>query len=112
MKTWHKEIIFVSLIMLFLWIFNNKSTIELFGSIAVVLTFCHLQVSIRLEEKNKASPNKYHLECGRWQTYYLVLKEMMWCLYFVGLGAWSALVGVSIFLFYPTWRKYHVSNPA
>jgi len=48
-----------------------------------------------------------HVDCHHWARRYLVSKEICWLVYFVMLGAWSALVGVGIFLFYPVWRHYY-----
>lgn len=48
-----------------------------------------------------------HVECYRWLRRYLVAKELCWLSYFVMLSAWSALVGVGVFLLYPAWRHYY-----
>lgn len=51
-----------------------------------------------------------HVECHRWLQRYHVGKEILWCTYFSWLGAWSALVGVGVFMLYPAWRHIHVSR--
>lgn len=89
--------------------------IEFVGAAAVTLTFTHAQVADRLAEaeRNKSSLygadsaiNEHSVHCHAWLTRYLVTKEILWCVYFVVLGAWSALVGVAVFLAYPLWRKW------
>lgn len=57
----------------------------------------------------KAADERYwlHVDCHHWARRYLVSKEICWLIYFVMLGAWSALVGVGVFLLYPVWRHYY-----
>ncbi len=60
------------------------------------------------EDVEKANARFYgHVHCHRWLTRYLVGKEFCWLAYFVILGAYSALVGVGIFLAYPIWRHQY-----
>lgn len=58
----------------------------------------------------QAADAKYfhHVECHRWLARYHVGKELLWLAYFVAMGAWSALVGVFVFLLYPLWRGWHL----
>lgn len=50
------------------------------------------------------------VECHWKLKWYLVSKEICWLGYFVYLGAWSALVGVVLFLLYPLWRHWYRSK--
>lgn len=61
-------------------------------------------------EEVQAADQRYliHVECYRWLQRYFIGKELCWLVYFVWLGAWSALVGVFIFMLYPLWRRYHL----
>jgi hypothetical protein len=78
---------------------------EWVGACAVLLTFCHMQVSDRLAER-QAAKSEPDVECHRWLGYYLVAKEVHWVVYFVLLEAWTALAGVPLFLLYPAWRRW------
>jgi len=111
MKTWVKEILFVIAALTATWAFSGTKPVEVLGTIAVILTFCYVQVATRLDEQMarcESDENKSHeIHCRVWLNRYLVMKEAMWCIYFVYLGGWSALVGVVIFLLYPLWRNFH-----
>ena len=65
------------------------------------------------EDVKKANSRLYHhAYCYRWATRYLIGKEICWLVYFVVLGAHSALVGVGVFLLYPVWRhQYRKRKP-
>jgi hypothetical protein len=111
MRTWHKELAVVVTILAIIWFLAKGSLVEAVGSLAVILTFCHTQVAFRLEEKHGQSSDPDSVECYRWQSRYFCAKEICWLGYFVILGAWSALVGVFIFLAYPFWRKWKSNKP-
>ena len=98
MKTWHKELAVVTTTLLGVWFFTGRGWLEAIGSAAVILTFCHTQVAFRLEENQARSNNPHLVDCYKWQSRYFCAKELCWLSYFVVLGAWSALVGVFIFL--------------
>lgn len=107
MRTWHKEAIVVAAILTTVVIATGGRFVEWVGALAVFVTFLHCQVCNRLEEAADLVPDfSYRVNCYKWQTRYLLGKEALWLVYFVVLGAWSALVGVGIFLIYPIWRKY------
>lgn len=44
--------------------------------------------------------------CFRWSIRYLVGKEVLWAVYFVGHRSWSALAGVGLFLAYTPWHRW------
>jgi hypothetical protein len=50
MKTWIKELLFVSSILIGVWIFNGHDKVEILGTLAVIFTFCFVQVATRLDE--------------------------------------------------------------
>lgn len=108
MKTYQLELGFVSAILLSVWYFNEPNMQEFIGTLAVIFTFCYVQVATRLDEKS----TKESLPCSHWLTKYLFIKETLWLIYFiVFLKAWSAAIGVCLFLLYPFWRKsYHVGK--
>jgi len=83
--------------------------IELVGAIAVLLTFGHASVADRLAEHAASAEEQGEevVECHRWARRYWVGKEFCWLAYFVLLGAYSALVGVGVFLVYPMWRAWY-----
>ncbi len=108
-NTWHWEAIFVALVLLSVFILTSKSYIEALGTLAVFFTFMHASVAERLseaEEKRSFKQEKVIVACYYKLSRYFYMKEVLWFLYFSLLGAWSALIGVIIFLLYPIWRKY------
>lgn len=108
MKTWQKEALAVALA-LALVAYYKQQPLEWLGALAVLLTFCHAQIGFRLSEAEAAraiTKTKVQVECYWKLQYYFVAKELCWFVYFGLLGAWSALVGVVVFLLYPVWRRY------
>jgi hypothetical protein len=102
-KTWKKEALFVTLVLFGTTVIFHSKPIEYIGSLAVLFTFMHAQVSFRFSE---AAKNQMPVECHNWSTRYFVIKEILWFIYFTMLGAWSALIGVFVFILYPIWRNY------
>lgn len=78
----------------------------LFG---VFFSFSYTSIADRLSEQEHARVSAGQLPgiaChGKLQTFF-VWREIAWCLTFVLLQAWSALVGVFIFMAYPVWRRF------
>ena len=116
MRMWKIEFLFATTCLFFAWIISGMKPIEIIGSIAVLLTFSHVQVSSRLDEEakklendNSVSNNKggHTVECRAWLERYLIGKESCWCIYFIAMGAYSALVGAFLFLAYPFWRRIY-----
>lgn len=107
MKTWKIEVVVVGIILLIVNVLANKLfTIEMLAAIAVLLSFCHVQVSDRLAEQEglRLVPQ---VSCYKRLLYYQVGKEIFWLLYFFLNHSYSALVGVFVFLAYPFWRKFY-----
>ena len=108
LRTWHKEALVVASVLIAVAVYRN-SRVEWLGGLAVFFTFMHASVSFRLSEAEERR-TVAQVECFRKAQYYFLLKETCWFTYFLLIGAWSALVGVVVFLVYPLWRKYHVSQ--
>ncbi len=109
-QTYIIEYAFVATILIIVAIVTKKGFIEWIGIAAVFLTFCHASIAERLREREelrqiKKSPVEVH--CYYKLPYYFYAKEVLWFVYFVLLGAYSALAGVIIFLLYTPWRNYY-----
>lgn len=104
-RTWQIELFVVASIEFAVALVFGRTAFELLGALAVTLSFAHGQVADRLAE-NEAARLSPDVECHRWATRYFVGKEIVWISYFVGLGAWSALVGAGLFVAYPLWRRW------
>ena len=88
---------------------HHLLSIELVGSLAVLLTFGHAQIADRLAEQ-EGLRDKPQVDCYRKMVYYFVGKEMCWLVYFACTHTYSALVGVFVFLAYPVWRRFYRSQ--
>ncbi|MEO7895898.1 MAG: hypothetical protein ABIR65_01245 [Pseudolysinimonas sp.] len=105
MRTWHFETAVVASVLLVVALASGGGPLEMVGACAVLLSFGHASVGERLRER-EAARTQPSVECHRWSTRYFVGKEALWLVYFVAHGAWSALVGVGMFLGYPAWRRF------
>jgi len=103
-KTWHFESAIVASLLLAVWWTTGHTAAELLGSAAVFCGFCCASITDRLTEQ-EAVRVKPAVSCYRLFWYFFVGKEAFWAVYFTWKGAWSALVGVAIFMAYPLWRK-------
>ncbi|MGB0925379.1 MAG: hypothetical protein ACPGTS_01580, partial [Minisyncoccia bacterium] len=112
----HIEDVFVLAILSTVAIVTHGNYIEWIGVAAVFMTFKHTVVAFRLEEvleKATEHGDTAFNSHGRQKQFYF-MKEILWFLYFLSLGAYSALIGVFIFLLYPWWHdvreKYHTQS--
>lgn len=105
MKTWHVENAVVAAGLLAVWALTGRRALEFVGACAVFAGFCHASIAERLREREAARPVP-SVECHRKATWFFLAKELAWLVYFVALGAWSALVGCALFLGYPLWRRW------
>ena len=106
--TYHIEMAIVFAVLVVVAIVSQKGVIEWIGVGAVFLTFGYVSVADRLQEVQEVKGTEgkdVEVWCHYKLKYYLWGKEALWFVYFFLLGAWSALVGVFIFLLYPLWRK-------
>src|SRR5690242_14186579 len=97
--TWKIELLFVVAVLGTVFFLTGRQPSEALGVLAVVLTFCHAQVSDRMAER-EAKRVVPEVHCYRWSLRYFVGKEAVWLAYFVMHKSWSALAGVGIFLAY------------
>jgi hypothetical protein len=109
-NTYIIEYFFVAFVLISVAIISNKGGIEWVGVAAVFLTFGHASIAERLREREeirKMKKDPVEVNCYYKLPYYFYLKEICWFIYFIYLGAYSALCGVILFLAYDPWRKYY-----
>lgn len=108
-KTWVYEFLVVLVILVSVALITKKGIIEWVGVLAVLITFGHTQIADRLHEREARRykiDKTAEVECYWKLNYYFYTKEILWFVYFVFLGAYSALIGVFLFLLYPLWRRW------
>lgn len=107
MQTWKIEFIFVWLVLVAGLACNpHYNWTDIIGSVAVLISFGHAQVSDRMAEK-QSKLAKPDVECYRWSLGYFIAKEALWLAYFISNHSYPALLGVVVFLLYPVWRKVY-----
>ncbi len=114
--TWVHESFIAFLILVSVPLLTEAPWFEWFGVAAVWFSFLHASVSDRLSEAerlrarskvNGLSEPPIRVHCWEKERQYFLVKEFFWLVYFVALEAWSALVGVGLFLAYRGWRSYY-----
>ena len=111
MRTWQKEAFVVGAVLFSVVVLTGGKPIEYIGALAVYFTFMHAQIGFRFSEAAQNQENVAALvPCHAKSTRYFIAKEALWFLYFSLLGAWSALVGVFVFILYPFWRRWYRLN--
>lgn len=112
LKTWQVESAFVFCCLAAVAagriLLTGHGWVEWIGVLAVFGTFSHASVANRLEEREERRAREtgtVEVECYRKLAWYFLMKEIAWFAYFLLVGAYSALVGVIIFLLYGRWRK-------
>lgn len=108
-KTWVYEFLVVLVVLVAVALITKKGLIEWLGVFAVLVTFGHTQIADRLHEREAFRykiDKTVEVECYWKLNWYFYIKETLWFIYFIFLGAYSALVGVFIFLLYPLWRNW------
>lgn len=110
LHTYQVELLTVAIVLASVLCIKRGEPVEIVGAIAVFFSFAHAKVANRLAEREayRSRMNicdgisvSYHHKV----KYYFYMKESLWFVYFIALGAWSALVGTFIFLLYEPWRK-------
>lgn len=105
MRTWQTELAAVAVVLGGVVLWTRGGLTELVGACAVLAAFAHAQVSDRFAER-EAVRSKPDVACWRWSRRYFLIKEVLWCVYFVMHQSTSALVGVGVFIAYPLWRAW------
>lgn len=106
MYTWQVEASVVGVSLLSVIALSGGRWVEYIGAVAVFFTFMHAQVAAYMADAQREMPQPT-VQCWRWAQRYFFIKEVLWLVYFVLLHAWSALLGVGLFLIYPAWRRYY-----
>lgn len=108
MKTFYFEMVFVATVLAIVFVLSGKTDVEAIGALGVLCTFGHASVANRMAEQiahYEKTTGIVVVSCYKWEKYYFYMKEILWFSYFLKLGAYSALVGVIVFLLYPFWRR-------
>jgi hypothetical protein len=105
-RTWHVEAAVIAVVLVVTVLVAGGGWVEWVGAAAVWVSSRHMSVADRLREREERRPTS-EVECYRWLDRYWIGKEALWLVYFVALGAWSALAGVVVFIAYPYWRRAH-----
>lgn len=110
LHTYQIEFLFVGIILLSVIMVQHDSWVEYIGAGAVFFSFAHAKVANRLAEREEYRKKKNAHDLVILPYYhktkkYFFVKEILWFIYFILLGAYSALVGCVIFLLYEPWRK-------
>lgn len=105
-KTWIYEAGVAAILLIVSVILNNISFEAVLSAVAVFYSFMHIQISDRLQEQ-EAMKIHVSVECHDKLNRYLVLKEVLWIMFFILSGAYPALLGCILFISYPLWRKYY-----
>jgi len=118
-STYHIEMAVVGIILITAAIISKKWWVERVGVLAVFLTFWHASVADRLEEaehhrqqKTNHQEDEHTVWCYHKLQKYYYGKELCRTIYFIALGARSALIGVVVFMLYtPRRRLYRKHHP-
>jgi hypothetical protein len=105
LKTWQVEMAFVAIVLASVAFAAGGSPVEWIGSAAVLAGFGHATISDRLAEAEAARARPM-VECHWKARWYWVAKEVLWASYFVFHKSFAALVGCTVFLLYPAWRRW------
>jgi len=105
------ELSAVVIVLVFTAIVSGRELVEWLGVFGVILTFEYTLIATRLGENEEHGTQEEKKYFKRLLLFYY-LKELVWLAYFIILGAWSAIVGVVIFLLYGGWRiAWHKHSP-
>lgn len=110
-RTHHIENVLTFAALLVVALVTKGGWVEYLGVFAVYFTFNHASIAERLREveavrQSSQSEAQFKVRCYKKLSKYFYAKEVTWLIYFIELHAWSALVGVGIFLLYQPWRNY------
>jgi hypothetical protein len=108
-QTFIIEYLFIGAILTAVAIISEKGWVEWIGVVAVFLTFGHASIAERLREREALrhlARTPLEVACYWKLPYYFYAKEILWLVYFIFIGAWSAIAGVIVFLIYGPWRSF------
>ena len=106
MRTWHIEAAVMAAVLAVTVLVTGNQPIEWVGACAVFVMTRRVSVANRMQESEASQPAP-STDCYPWFQRYLVFGECLWTVYFLLLGAYSALVGVALMLLYPVWRRFY-----
>lgn len=106
MKTWHYELIVISLILCGITFFAANNLVNWVTTVAVLLTFQHAQIGDRLQERQGVM-DKPTVECYHKLNKLFAAKEVFWITAFILMANYAAIFGSALFALYPLWRKYY-----
>lgn len=109
MRTWHYEVLIVSILLSLVTFFFANNWVNWVTTLAIVLTFQHAQIGDRLQERQEKLEIKT-VECYHKLNKLFSAKELVWILAFLLMKNYSAIVGSVLFFVYPMWRKYYRKN--
>ena len=111
LKQHYIETAVAAVILIITAVISGKGWVEWVGVLGVILTFEYQVLSTYLREhaearEQRGKKSKSDFIYKEIQVLYY-LKELIWVLYFLALGAYSALAGTFIFISYGAWRKVY-----
>ncbi len=110
-KAHYSETALVFVVLASTAIISGKGWIEWLGVFGVIFTFEYQVLSTYLREHAEAKKKRgVHGKSDGFYKEIQILyyaKELIWILYFIVLGAYSAIVGTIVFILYGTWRKLY-----
>lgn len=90
---------------------SGKGWVEWVGVLGVTFTFEYQVLSTYLREHAEAKKKRgLHGKSDGFYKEIQILyyaKELIWVLYFIVLGAYSAIVGTIVFILYGAWRRMY-----
>lgn len=109
MRTWHKELLVVSVVLIITTMWFANDAINWITTLAVILTFQHAQIGDRLQERQQVM-DKPTVECYWKLNKLFAAKEVCWITAFLLMRNYAAIVGGVLFALYPLWRRYYRKN--
>ena len=109
-RTYVIEYAVIAIVLITVAIVSKKGWVEWLGVLAVFLTFGHASIAERLREREALrhqARSDIEVACYWKLPYYFYAKELVWLVYFILIGASSAIAGVVVFLIYTPWRSYY-----
>jgi len=109
MKTWVKEFIIMSIILILALLKFSDSLLNCLTTLAVLISLNLVQISDRLQER-QGQMEVADVHCYWKVNYLLVAKEILWITVFLITKNYAGVIGSVMFALYPYWRKYYRKN--